>query len=71
MIITESEKRNVMALLEGSQNSDDKKFANELLSAMTRGMDGDQSAEADIRALMEKMVVNSMLYTACERMIAD
>lgn len=71
MIITEDEKRNVMGLLEGSLNPNDKLLANDLLAAMARGMAGDQSAKDDILALMAQMNENSMIYTACARMIED
>lgn len=71
MIITEDEKRNVMNLFEGSLNPDDKALASDLIEAMNRGMNGDPAAEADILALMQQIPVDTMLYTACARMIED
>lgn len=69
MNITEKDKNAVLGLLQGSTNPEDKALATDVLSAISKAMNGDQSAESDIRSVMSRINTNSMLYTICARMV--
>lgn len=69
MKVTQQDKDAIVGTVNGSLNSQDKSVGSAVLAIVDKALNGDASAEGELRSVMDGMDQGTMLYSLCERII--